>query len=82
MLAADAFSAVQEVGLENSAEVRKVTRRFRDTFLRTGSALPTAEVFRQFRGRDPSHEALLLSLGLKDVSKPKRKGHQQQAQAE
>ena len=77
MLAADAFSAFQEVGLENSEEVKKVARRFRKTFLATGSAVPAAEVFRQFRGRDPSHEALLINLGLMEISKPKVKGQKQ-----
>jgi hypothetical protein len=33
-----------------------------------------AETFRKFRGRDPSHEALLLSLGLKTTQQPKKKG--------
>jgi len=53
-----------------------VTRRFRSTFLALGSSIPPAEVFRQFRGRDPSHEALLLHLGLKELNKPKQKGQQ------
>jgi oligopeptidase A len=97
MLAADAFSAVQEVGLDNKEEVKKVSKRwefcphlkleflkvavafrFRSTFLSLGSSLPAAEIFRQFRGRDPSHEALLLSLGLKGITKPKKKGHVQE----
>ncbi len=81
MLAADAFAAVQEVGLDNADEVKKVCKRFRGTFLRMGSTLPTAELFRQFRGRDPSHEPLLMSLGLKDRVKPKRKGQQLQGAA-
>ena len=74
MLATDAFSAVRETGLENREEAKKVCRRFRSTFLETGSTLPTAEVFRQFRGRDPSHEALLLALGLKEMPRPKKRG--------
>ncbi len=78
MLAADAFSAAREIGLENKEEIKKVCRRFRSTFLASGCALPAAEVFRQFRGRDPSHEALLLALGLKDMPKPKRRGQQSQ----
>ncbi len=85
MLAADAFSAVQEaIPIENNNgnneiqsferdEVKAVTKRFRNTFLALGSSRPMAETFRQFRGRDPSHEALLLSLGLKSVTVPKKK---------
>jgi Zn-dependent oligopeptidase len=48
--------------------------RFRNTFLSLGSSVPMAETFRNFRGRDPSHEALLLSLGLKSAQHPKKKG--------
>ncbi len=48
--------------------------RFRSTFLSIGSSIPMAETFRKFRGRDPSHEALLLSLGLKASQQPKKKG--------
>eukprot|EP00095_Tigriopus_kingsejongensis_P011036 maker-scaffold109_size355148-snap-gene-1.29 protein:Tk11036 transcript:maker-scaffold109_size355148-snap-gene-1.29-mRNA-1 annotation:"oligopeptidase a" len=75
MLAADAFSAVKEAGMENEDDVRKITQRFRSTFLAVGSAQSMAETFRQFRGRDPSHEALLVSLGLKEIPKPKKRGH-------
>jgi len=42
--------------------------------LALGSSIPMAETFRKFRGRDPSHEALLLSLGLKSAQQPKKKG--------
>ena len=87
MLAADAFSAVQEV-LEGNGEsllkvngditkneaVRSVTRRLRTSLLDKGSTLPTSEMFRQFRGRDPSHEALLMSLGMHSTTTPKMKG--------
>merc|ERR1712136_266127 len=31
---------------------------------------PTSEMFRQFRGRDPSHEALLMSLGMQSTTSP------------
>ncbi|TRY68570.1 hypothetical protein TCAL_06919 [Tigriopus californicus] len=77
MLAADAFSAVKEAGLDNEEEVKKVAMRFRNTFLSMGSSLPMADIFRQFRGRDPSHEALLVSLGLKEIHKPKKRGSQE-----
>jgi len=81
MLAADAFSAIQEarsdgeVSLFEDKEVKAVTTRFRNTVLSQGSTRPAADIFRQFRGRDPSHEALLHSLGLrKDNPHPKRRG--------
>lgn len=87
MLAADAFSAVQEAIETNGTQldngksnilqdeaVKSVTRRFRSTLLDKGSSQPASEMFRHFRGRDPSHEALLLSLGLHSTSSPKIKG--------
>ena len=81
MLAADAFSAVQEVMPDNdslleSDQVKKVTARYRNTILSSGSSKPFAETFRLFRGRDPSHEALLLTLGLKATQHPKKKGQE------
>lgn len=39
-------------------------KRFKDTFLSLGGTVPTSEVFRRFRGRDPSVEALLRSLDI------------------
>ncbi|XP_046403590.1 probable cytosolic oligopeptidase A [Ischnura elegans] len=43
----------------------KIGSRFRSTFLSLGGACHPGEIFRQFRGRDPSPNALLCSLGLK-----------------
>ncbi|XP_012942004.1 probable cytosolic oligopeptidase A [Aplysia californica] len=58
MIAADLFSAFKEVGLENDDEVKKLGKRFRDTYLSLGGGVPASEVFRRFRGRDPSTDAL------------------------
>jgi len=74
MLAADLFSAYLEVGLENKEAVAKVSSRFKSTFLTSGSAVPTGQLFREFRGRDPTPEALLISLGLKESIQPKNRG--------
>jgi len=74
MLAADLFSAYLEAGLENTEAVAKVSARFKSTFLTSGSALPSAQLFREFRGRDPTPEALLISLGLKEQIQPKNRG--------
>jgi oligopeptidase A len=64
VLAADAFSAFEEAGLENDAAVRHVGRRFRDTVLALGGSRHPQDVFRDFRGRDPSPEPLLRVHGL------------------
>lgn len=66
VLSADAFAAFEEVGLENDDAVREVGRRFRDTVLSMGGGTHPSEVFRLFRGRDPSPEALLRHSGLAD----------------
>jgi oligopeptidase A len=64
VLAADAFSAFEEAGLDNDAAVRRVGRRFRDTVLALGGSRNPQDVFRDFRGRDPSPEPLLRVHGL------------------
>ena len=65
VLAADAFAAFKEVGLSNDEAVREVAERFRGTVLGLGGSLPAAEVYRRFRGRDATPEALLVEQGLK-----------------
>jgi oligopeptidase A len=64
VLAADAFAAFEEVGLEDVEALRAVAARFRDTVLALGGSLPAAEVYRRFRGRDATPEALLAAQGL------------------
>ena len=68
VLAADAFAAFQEVGLDDEAAVTAVAERFRRTVLGLGGSLPAAEVYRQFRGRDATADALLVDQGLKEAS--------------
>jgi oligopeptidase A len=68
VLAADAFAAFQEVGFEDEAAIAQVADRFRRTVLGLGGSLPAAEVYRQFRGRDASADALLVDQGLKEAS--------------
>ncbi|XP_058836406.1 uncharacterized protein LOC131692984 [Topomyia yanbarensis] len=62
MLAADVYSAF--VKAKGKGQQAEVGRRFRDTFLALGGACHPSEVFRQFRGRDPSPIALLQALGI------------------
>ncbi|MDX2019182.1 MAG: M3 family metallopeptidase [Deltaproteobacteria bacterium] len=64
VLAADAFGAFEEVGLDNMDRLAAVGRRFRDTVLALGGGKAPDEVFRLFRGRDPDPQALLRSYGL------------------
>ncbi|CAB9500364.1 Organellar oligopeptidase A, chloroplastic/mitochondrial [Seminavis robusta] len=64
VMSADAFGAFEDVGLDNEEEVAKVGRKFRDTVLSLGGGVPPMEVFKRFRGREPSPEALLRHNGL------------------
>lgn len=62
MVATDVYSAFYEAkGEEKRAEIGK---RYRDTFLALGGACNPSEVFRRFRGRDPSPKALISALDL------------------
>nr|XP_018913258.1 PREDICTED: probable cytosolic oligopeptidase A [Bemisia tabaci] len=60
MIAADMTSAFHEENQDSES----VGLRFRDTFLTFGGSCHASEVFRRFRGRDPSPTALLKQLGL------------------
>lgn len=64
VLSADAFEAFEEAGLGDESAVRETGRRFRDTVLAKGGGRPPMDVFRDFRGRAPSPDALLRHCGL------------------
>ncbi len=64
VLSADAFSAFEEAGLGDDAAIGRLGRRFRDTVLAQGGSRHPLEVFRDFRGREPSVEPLIRQLGL------------------
>lgn len=64
VLSADAFAAFEEADLENDEAIAATGQRFRDTVLALGGSLHPMEVFKQFRGREPSTEALLRHSGL------------------
>ncbi|MDA1222534.1 MAG: M3 family metallopeptidase, partial [Planctomycetota bacterium] len=64
VLSADAFAAFEEAGLADEAAVRETGHRFRDTVLALGGSEHPMDVFRAFRGREPSTEALLAHTGL------------------
>lgn len=64
VLAADAFGAFEEVGLDNERELARLGELFRSTVLALGGSRPPGEVFEAFRGRAPRPEALLKQSGL------------------
>lgn len=64
VLSADAFSAFEEVGLDNEEAVAEVGRRFRNTVLSLGGSRHPMDIYREFRGREPDPAALLRHSGL------------------
>ncbi len=65
VLSADAFSAFEEAGLEDDVAIRELGSRYRNTILALGGSVHPMDVFKAFRGRGPSTEALLKQGGLK-----------------
>ncbi|KAK4490531.1 hypothetical protein RD792_001211 [Penstemon davidsonii] len=68
VLSADAFSAFEDAGLDNDKAVKDTGRRFRETILALGGGKAPLDVFVEFRGREPSPEALLRHNGLLQVA--------------
>ena len=64
MLSADAFAAFEEVGLSNEEKVREIGIKYRDSILSLGGSRSPKQIFKQFRGRLPSPEALIRHCGL------------------
>jgi oligopeptidase A len=64
VLSADAFAAFEEAGLEDDAAIIETGQRFRNTVLALGGSQHPMEVFKSFRGREPSTQALLRHRGL------------------
>ena len=65
VMSADVFGAFEEAGLEDEAAVRRIGRQYRDTFLALGGSVDPMEVFKRFRGRAPTIDALLRQTGLR-----------------
>ncbi|XWS41686.1 hypothetical protein CRYUN_Cryun17cG0103900 [Craigia yunnanensis] len=68
VLSADAFSAFEDAGLEDSKAVQETGHKFRETILALGGGKAPLKVFVEFRGREPSPEALLRHNGLLPVT--------------
>ena len=64
VLSSDAFAAFEEAGLSNQDEVRNIGKKYRDSILSLGGSRSPNKVFKQFRGRLPSTEALIRHSGL------------------
>ena len=64
IMSADAFSAFEEIDLNDKEQVAQVGRRFRNTVLSRGGSQHPSVVFKDFRGRDPNPDALLRHNGI------------------
>ncbi len=64
VLAADAFAAFEEAGLDQPDALRAVGQQFRETILSQGGSRHPMELFKAFRGREPDPQALLKQTGL------------------
>lgn len=61
VLEADAFSLFKEKGIFS----KKVAASFRENILSKGGSVDADVMYRNFRGRDPQADALMVKLGLK-----------------
>ena len=64
VLSADAFSAFEEIGLDNSEQIKITGKLFRETILSQGGSRCPSDIFKDFRGRAASTKALIRHLGL------------------
>ena len=64
VLSADAFAAFEEAGLDQEEALQDLGKTYRDTILSLGGSRHPMEVYKAFRGREPSTEALLRHSGL------------------
>ena len=64
VLDADAFAYFAENGIFN----RDIARKFQETVLSKGGSVHPMELYKQFRGQEPSPDALLIRAGLMPAS--------------
>lgn len=69
LIAADVHSAFEEARKLGEEDVFKVGKRYRETFMGLGGSCRPEQVFRKFRGRDPSPKALLKTIKTSQVTK-------------
>jgi len=64
IMSLDAFSAFEEVGLDNDEKVKEMGMKFRNTILAKGGGTNPLKVFKEFRGRDTNSDAYMKNYGL------------------
>ncbi|XP_043213133.1 probable cytosolic oligopeptidase A [Amphibalanus amphitrite] len=73
MIGADVSAAFSECA-GDTEQLRAVGKRFRDTYLSAGGAVHPSEVFRRFRGRDPTCDAFIRLHGLHRLGRQQQHG--------
>ena len=64
IMSLDAFSAFEEVGLNNEEKIQELGIKFRNTILSKGGGTNPLKVFKEFRGREPNSDAYMKNYGL------------------
>ena len=64
VLSADAFAAFEEAGLDNEKNIEELGRKFANTVLAYGGGEHPADVYKMFRGRLATPDALLRHRGV------------------
>lgn len=67
VMSADVYGAFEEAGLADDAEVVRLGKAYRETILGLGGSENALSVFRRFRGRSPTIDALIRQNGLAQV---------------
>ncbi|MFC1802834.1 M3 family metallopeptidase [Thermoproteota archaeon] len=59
VLSADIYSTFEEIGLGNEDAIKRLGKKFRESFLALGGSIEPMKIFKEYMGREPSTEALL-----------------------
>ena len=59
VISADAFAAFEEAGLDNEQSIKEIGKKYRDTILALGGSMHPTDVYKLFRGREATTQALL-----------------------
>ena len=58
------IEAFEEAGINSKSKIKETGKRFRETVLSMGGSRSPQEVYKSFRGRDATTEALIRHSGL------------------
>ena len=64
IMSLDAFSAFEEIDMDDDEAVKKLGLKFRNTILSKGGGTDPLTVFKEFRGREPNSDAFMKHYGL------------------